>query len=107
MTRNRSLGFGSFFVFSMFCSCAPSRAGPELQSTQAWLTADQCSYFNVGGKDTICRATSSATNPYVLIRTSEQGCVNGHSSHPGDYIDVSGGTCNGQGCLPLNAPCDQ
>ena len=107
MTRNRSLGFGSFFALSMLCSCAPSSSGPELRSTQAALTADQCSYFNANGKDTICHATGSAKNPYVLVRTSEQGCINGHSSHVGDYIDVTGGTCNGQGCLPLNAPCDQ
>lgn len=73
---------------------------------QAALTAAQCSYFDVNGKNTICHRTSSATHPYTIIRTSEQGCINGHAGHAQDYIAVGDPTCQGGGCLPVTAPCD-
>lgn len=77
------------------------------------LTAAQCAYFDVNGKDQICHWTGSAKKPYTIIKTSEAGCVNGHAGHPHDYItspDPSSPaydpTCNGSGCLPATAPCD-
>ena len=64
-------------------------------------------------KVTICHHTGSASHPYTIIKTSEQGCVSGHAGHSGDYItstDPSSPTydptCQGGGCLPVNAPCD-
>ena len=36
-------------------------------------------------KVTICHATASSTNPYVLIRVSKSG-LKGHMHHPGDII---------------------
>src|SRR5438067_1057489 len=107
MIRNRSLGVGSFLALAMLCSCAPSASGPELSSSQAALTTLQCSdAFDLNGKDTICHATGSAKNPFVEIQTSEAGCINGHSGHADDFIEPIGGTCNGQGCRSLNAPCN-
>jgi hypothetical protein len=41
-----------------------------------------------------------------VIKVSENACINAHASHPRDFIDVSGGTCNNAGCLPETAPCD-
>ncbi|WP_437331276.1 hypothetical protein [Sorangium sp. So ce394] len=77
------------------------------------LTPEQCTYFDPGGTVQICHHTGSATKPYTILRISDQACVNAHSAHDGDYItstDPSSPlydpTCNGQGCLPANAPCD-
>ncbi|XXX79009.1 calcium-binding EGF-like domain-containing protein [Sorangium sp. So ce134] len=73
---------------------------------EAALTAAQCSYFDVNGETTICHHTGSAKHPYTIVRTSEQGCINGHAGHAHDYIAVGDPTCQGGGCLPVNAPCD-
>ncbi|HTN83587.1 MAG TPA: calcium-binding EGF-like domain-containing protein [Sorangium sp.] len=70
------------------------------------LTAAQCSYFDVNGKVTICHHTGSVNHPYTIIKTSEQSCVNGHAGHAHDYVAVGDPTCQGSGCLPVNAPCD-
>src|SRR5260370_25627868 len=78
----------------------------QVQSTSSAVDSTQCIYFESTGKDTICHATGSATNPFVIVKVSESACIQAHSQHPNDYIDVNGGSCNGQGCLPVNAPCD-
>ncbi|WP_438031098.1 EGF domain-containing protein [Sorangium sp. So ce233] len=77
------------------------------------LTPEQCIYFDPSGTVQICHHTGSATNPYTILRISDQACINAHSAHDGDYItstDPSSPlydpTCNGQGCLPVGAPCD-
>lgn len=70
------------------------------------LSAQQCEHFQVGGKVTICHRTSSAKNPYVIIKVNTQGCVNGHAAHAGDYVAIDDPTCNGQGCFPAGAPHD-
>ncbi|AUX33647.1 calcium-binding EGF-like domain-containing protein [Sorangium sp. So ce296] len=77
------------------------------------LTPEQCTYFDPGGTVQICHHTGSATKPYTILRISDKACINAHSAHDGDYItstDPSSPlydpTCNGQGCLPVNAPCD-
>ena len=82
------------------------------QTTES-LTQAQCTYFAVGNKVTICHRTSSARNPYVIIRVNTAGCAAGHVGHAGDYIassdptsPVYDPTCNGQGCLPAGAPSD-
>jgi hypothetical protein len=81
-------------------------ASERLGTTSSALSTDQCAYFETNGTTTICHATNSTTNPYVLIRVSESACVNAHANHPRDFIDVSGGSCNGAACLPETAPCD-
>jgi hypothetical protein len=47
---------------------------------------------NSQGKITICHATGSATNPYVLITISVNG-LNGHDGHDGDIIPAPEGGC--------------
>lgn len=81
-------------------------APPSVGSTSASLTEAQCIYFAAGGKDLVCHATSSKKNPYVLVKVDEQACINAHVGHAKDYIAVNDPTCQGKGCLPLNAPCD-
>src|SRR5207237_2190324 len=50
------------------------------------------------------RVDPGLVNAYVKI--SESGCIQAHAGHPGDYISIGDPTCQGKGCLPLNAPCD-
>ena len=69
------------------------------------ITPEQCSFFENDGKTAICQATGSARNPYVILRVSEEACF-AHAGHSGDYVSVNDPTCEGQGCLPVGAPCD-
>jgi len=50
--------------------------------------------------------TSSTSHPFTIIKTSVQGCIDGHAGHALDYIAVGDPTCSGGGCLPETAPCD-
>jgi hypothetical protein len=77
------------------------------------LDEAQCLYFDVNGKDTICHHTGAANHPYTLIKISDNACIASHSGHALDYITsldpaspLYDPTCNGQGCLPTDAPCD-
>lgn len=90
--------------FAGLVACADANAPIDTQS--AALTAEQCSYFSVNGKITICHATSSTKNPYTIIRTDEEGCANGHEAHAGDYVAYNDPTCSGLGCFPEGAPFD-
>ncbi|WP_437805324.1 EGF domain-containing protein [Sorangium sp. So ce1078] len=99
-------------------SAGPSAAdgdesGEAVGEAHDALTPAQCIYFDPSGTVQICHHTGSARNPYTIIRISDQACINAHSAHAGDYItstDPSSPlydpTCNGQGCLPVGAPCD-
>ncbi|HEY0991992.1 MAG TPA: calcium-binding EGF-like domain-containing protein [Kofleriaceae bacterium] len=102
-------------ALSLTGGCAGSTAPPDEHVGKASqdLDADQCSYFDVNGKDTICHHTGSATHPFTLIKISDQACITGHADHAEDYItsldpasSLYDPTCNGQGCLPTAAPCD-
>jgi hypothetical protein len=84
---------------------APTAAEPVGAADQP-LDAAQCLSFDVGGKDTICHYTGSGSHPYTIVKTSDQGCIHGHSGHAQDYIAVGDPTCQGGGCLPTGAPCD-
>lgn len=84
----------------------PTSRSEKPNTLTSALTAEQCSYFEQSGSTTICHATTSAKNPYVLIKVSESACVNAHASHPHDFIDVDAGDCRGAACLPETAPCD-
>ncbi len=48
---------------------------------------------NNDGKITICHATGSSKNPYVMITVSVNG-LNGHDKHPGDIIPAPAGGCS-------------
>lgn len=91
-------------VASLVLSGCSGTAPEPIERASSALTADQCLYFDENGTDTICHATGSAKHPYVLLRLSDQGCINGHANHPDDYPNVNGGTCDGAGCLPTGAP---
>jgi cysteine-rich repeat protein len=91
--------------------CSGDRAG--LGRAEDELSAEQCTYFASGDRVTVCHRTSSARNPYTIIRTSSAGCAAGHAGHLGDYIastdpasDLYDPTCNGMGCFPVGAPYD-
>ncbi|WP_437901491.1 calcium-binding EGF-like domain-containing protein [Sorangium sp. So ce124] len=84
----------------------PVGTDEHLGADEAALTAEQCSYFDVDGKDTICHYTGSDKHPYTILKTSEEGCINAHADHAHDYVAVGDPTCQGGGCLPMNAPCD-
>lgn len=47
---------------------------------------------DAAGQVTICHATGSTNNPFVLITISVNG-LNGHGDHPGDLIPVPAGGC--------------
>ncbi|XXX78228.1 calcium-binding EGF-like domain-containing protein [Sorangium sp. So ce134] len=68
--------------------------------------AEQCDHFDVDGKVQLCHHTGSAKHPYTIIKTSVRACIDGHAAHAGDYVAVNDPTCQGGGCLPVNAPCD-
>lgn len=102
-------------ALSLTGGCTGSTAPPDehVGTANQDLNADQCNYFDVNGKDTICHHTGSATHPFTLIKISDQACINGHAGHAGDYItsldpasSLYDPTCGGQGCLPTAAPCD-
>jgi hypothetical protein len=58
---------------------------PTVQPTSATSEANDA-------KITICHATGSKNNPYVLITVSING-LNGHGKHPGDIIPAPAGGC--------------
>lgn len=47
---------------------------------------------SIGGKVTICHATGSKKNPYVMINVSVNG-LNGHGKHSRDIIPAPAGGC--------------
>ena len=106
------LGLSGFALLGAACS-GSGAPDEHVDSDESALTAAQCSFFDVNGKDEICHYTGSAKHPYTILKTSEQGCINGHTGHAHDYItstDPSSSTydptCQGGGCLPVGAPTD-
>jgi cysteine-rich repeat protein len=92
---------------SLAIACAqPDQPAPATGEHASALTEEQCLYFDSNGKTLICHATGSTRNPYVLLKVSEEACVSAHVDHGGDYVAVNDPTCQGLGCLPLDAPCD-
>src|SRR5262245_43735552 len=101
----RSLLLSLYTIILSTVACSPpSQPDVATDAHSSALTEDQCHYFDVNGKISICHATHSARNPYVLLKVNESACVNAHSEHNGDYVAVNDPTCQGLGCLPLNAP---
>ena len=93
-------------VTGLGAACGTGAPDAFQTRSEARLTADQCNYFDVNGTTRICHATGSASNPYVVLNIGESACVATHTAHPRDYVAIDDPTCSGQGCLPLNAPCD-
>ncbi|AUX44938.1 uncharacterized protein SOCE26_064080 [Sorangium cellulosum] len=103
------LGLSSFAVLGGACSSTDTPDGSDaehLGAADQHLIDAQCTSFEVNGKTQICHYTGSASHPYTIIKTSAQGCINGHAGHAHDYIAVGDPTCQGGGCLPTGAPCD-
>jgi hypothetical protein len=98
MLTQRQRGW-SWMVVLAAC-CAVFGVAPDSHA----LTAAQCTYFAVGGKTSICHATTSTKNPYSRVKVSRADCVNIHTPHPGDYVEVNDPKCKGSGCLPAGAP---
>jgi hypothetical protein len=84
-------------------ACAPVEEGPATRTSA--LTADQCMYYQDGGKVTICHATGSAKHPYAQIRVATTACVNAHAQHPDDHVAPTG-DCGADACLAEASPCD-
>ncbi len=61
-------------------------SGTTTPTVAATVTGDNA------GKVTICHATGSTKNPYVLITVSGNG-LNGHGDHPRDIIPAPQGGC--------------
>ena len=91
-----------FIVFALSALGACTSTNEPVGNIEAALTDEQCTFFEENGKVTICHATGSATNPFVVLKTSEAGCINGHADHADDQIAIDG-KCEG-GCLPEDAP---
>ena len=83
----------------------PGSAGEVPGQVTAALSQEQCSYFSVDDKVTLCHAANLKKGKYVLIRVNEAGCVNGHADHDGDFISLDG-TCDNDACFPVDAPYD-
>jgi len=76
------------------------------------LTAEQCNYFDINGRVQICHQLGNGK--FSILKLSEQACINAHGTHAADYVTSTDPnsplydpTCNGQGCLPQGAPCDE
>jgi hypothetical protein len=80
-------------ALTLGCSSVPegSDDGNTGAATAALIDSEDCLAGATNGKVGICHATGSPTNPYVHIRVSTQGCIDGHAQHAGDF--VSDGTC--------------
>src|SRR5262245_46929947 len=84
-------------------SCGPT---PEsVGSTSSNLSSDQCSYFEVDGRVTICHVTNSPKKPVVKLKVALDVCAESHSLHPHDYVAVND-YCGPNACLAEGAPCD-
>ncbi len=79
---------------------APESGCPLVTPTPATITATPTVTTtptatmtgNADGKITICHATGSSKNPYVMITVSVNG-LNGHGNHPRDIIPAPSGGC--------------
>lgn len=102
----------SFAALLVCVSSACTGGGERTRRDVQPLTAEQCRYFEPGGKVNICHRTGSARNRYVIIRASNASC-DGHDQHTEDYVtSLDPGSpaydpaCDGQGCFPDGAPYD-
>ena len=103
-----TIGFGS----TIGCSTEETVSDDELVGVaDEALTPEQCEYFDVNGSVQICHSLGNGR--FKILRLNEQACVNAHSDHAADYVastdpasSLYDPTCQGNGCLPQDAPCD-
>lgn len=73
------------------CECPPPE-GPTCTTKKEGTVSLDDQPANLDHNDnkvTFCHATGSETNPFILITTSVEGCVNGHADHePGGNTDI-------------------
>ena len=96
-------------------ACAAALAGAAVIAvTPALGAAPQAQQVS------ICHATGSASNPYVLIHPAAAGVVNGHLGHQdardivppftykgvtySQHYDAAGAAVFGNGCRPVTTP---
>lgn len=101
-----TLAYRPLLLLLPAAACSHELAHSPHEASAAALTAEQCNYFEVGGRVQICHATNSTTHPFTILRVSESACVSAHANHSGDYIAVDDPSCRGGGCLPEDGPCD-
>src|SRR5215471_12547316 len=108
MTSLRKNHFASFttdiprlavglLAFSIACNGSSRVPGERVGSVAEGLTADQCTFFDVNGHVTICHHTNSETHPFTVLTLSDQGCIDGHSTHAQDFVANNEPTCHGGG----------
>ncbi len=102
----KQAGFSLGLLAIVGCSAPGAPSEPSIGTEQSALNAEQCAYFESGGKIQICHATTSPNHPYKILKVSSDACLDSHALHPDDYVAVDDPTCNGGGCLPELAPCD-
>jgi hypothetical protein len=75
-------------------SPAAPAAPPETRPSHRRTAREDARPVAERGKVTLCHATGSRTNPYVLITVSVNATSgNGHGRHDNDLIPVSSGSC--------------
>ncbi|WP_437931580.1 calcium-binding EGF-like domain-containing protein [Sorangium sp. So ce291] len=104
------LGLSSFAALGGACSSTDTPDGSDAEhlgaADQHLILGALCPLLAINGKVQICHHTGDASYPYTILKTSVQACIHGHSGHAHDYIAVLDPTCHGEGCLPVDAPCD-
>jgi len=103
--RKAALSFPAIALALGLAGCE-SGFEQEVGSSSFGLSEAQCDFFESGGKVLICHRTRSEKNPYVLISVSSEACLDGHAGHGGDFVSYGDPTCEGLGCFPEAAPCD-
>ena len=76
---------------------APAGGCPEPQASPEGRDGDRAR--PEPAKVTLCHATGSATNPYVVITISENG-LHGHDGHEGDIVPAPAGGCPAPAAAP-------
>ena len=75
-------------------SPAAPAASPDTRPSHGLAAREDARPVAERGKVTLCHATGSRTNPYVLITVSVNATSgNGHGRHDNDLIPVSSGSC--------------
>jgi hypothetical protein len=74
------------------CDCPPPPGGPTcvIRGEVIDLDALEANVDNDDERVSFCHATGSETNPYILLKTSIEGC-NGHANEnhePGGNVDI-------------------
>ncbi len=83
LTAVAALSAGLMLTSTAGAGDPPPPSGPKCDNTKkgtVFLDEDPANVNNSDGKVTFCHATSSATNPFVVITTSVNAC-RAHETH--------------------------